>query len=337
MKKTFSVFAALLMAALSLQAQDTVYSRSLSPRYLGQQWLIDTSSVNYKATWYPNHMSDTIAYLRAKYFYAKDPITVYGIAVAMCYYNPIPNYVYDDSPDNAYEYFALYNRVGDSAVAFSDSLVFHMCNTPVSYYQDFQIHDPGGGRFPVVPFSELYFNNPCKVQDTFLVGLGQRSSESAQPPYTFTTLPFCFYECMLSSPAPPRDRWEKTAYFMTDAFYAANGWRWFSQADPDYWLVYPILTPAPDTTNVDTVRIVTLLERYTVLQPNPAAERVLVTSSFGLQQIELYNAAGIKVYEQQATGYSAVLDVHTLPAGPYLARITTPRGTVTKKLIVQRR
>ena len=105
--------------------------------------------------------------------------------------------------------------------------------------------------------------------------------------------------------------------------------------------MFPILTPDSsnvDTTHVDTVGInVRLLERYTGLQPNPAAERVQVLSSFGLQHIEVFNAAGTKVQEQKATGYSATLDIRALPAGPYLVRIATPSGTVTKKLLVQRR
>ena len=62
-----------------------------------------------------------------------------------------------------------------------------------------------------------------------------------------------------------------------------------------------------------------------------------MVSSFGLSAVELYNAAGAKVAEQPATGYSATLDVGTLPPGPYLVRITTPAGKVTKKLVVQRR
>ena len=64
---------------------------------------------------------------------------------------------------------------------------------------------------------------------------------------------------------------------------------------------------------------------------------MLVTSGFGLQEIEVFNAAGVRVDEQKAAGYSATLDISALPAGPYLVRIAIPSGTVTKKLVVQRR
>ena len=128
-----------------------------------------------------------------------------------------------------------------------------------------------------------------------------------------------------------------------------------------YPLIFPILTP-PDTTHVgptdttivdttivdttivdttivDTVGIsdVQLVGRYVALQPNPASERVRVTSSFGLQRIEIYNAAGARVREERASGYTATLDLSTLPEGAYLVRVHTPAGSTTKKLIVQRR
>jgi hypothetical protein len=60
-----------------------------------------------------------------------------------------------------------------------------------------------------------------------------------------------------------------------------------------------------------------------------------VLSSFGLSHIEAYNAGGQKVYEAPASGLEAVIDVAPWPRGTYLLRITTPLGTVTKKLLVQ--
>lgn len=85
------------------------------------------------------------------------------------------------------------------------------------------------------------------------------------------------------------------------------------------------------------IGVVQLVERYVHLMPNPASERVTVTSSFGLRQVELYDAAGTRVLNQRLTGYSASLDISALPSGTYLARIVTPSGAITKKLIVQRK
>ena len=73
------------------------------------------------------------------------------------------------------------------------------------------------------------------------------------------------------------------------------------------------------------------------VQPNPAVDEARVLSSFGLRGIEAYNAGGQKVYEGKAKGLEATLDVKGWPRGTYLLRITTPLGTVTKKLLEQKK
>ena len=75
--------------------------------------------------------------------------------------------------------------------------------------------------------------------------------------------------------------------------------------------------------------------RYVSVQPNPAVDEARVLSSLGLERIEAYNAGGQKVYEGKAEGLEATLDVKGWPRGSYLLRITTPMGTVTKKLLVE--
>ena len=78
-----------------------------------------------------------------------------------------------------------------------------------------------------------------------------------------------------------------------------------------------------------------LVGRYVSVQPNPAVEGATVLSSFGLTRIEAYDPNGHRVADLPATGLQATLDVASWPAATYLLRITTPMGTVTKKLIVR--
>ena len=76
------------------------------------------------------------------------------------------------------------------------------------------------------------------------------------------------------------------------------------------------------------------LDRYTHLMPNPAADKVTVTSELGLRRIEVYNARGILVYSEPA-GYSATtIDLHGWPAGQYLMTIETLQGKTAKRLVV---
>ena len=78
-----------------------------------------------------------------------------------------------------------------------------------------------------------------------------------------------------------------------------------------------------------------MLYRYTSVSPNPATQRATVTSSFGLERIEVYDPQGRQTLTLPATGYRATLDLSAWPRGTYLLRILTPLGTTTKKLLVQ--
>ena len=78
-----------------------------------------------------------------------------------------------------------------------------------------------------------------------------------------------------------------------------------------------------------------LLYRYTSVQPNPATDKVRVTSSFGLTRIEAYDLRGRLLFETPASGLKADLDVSSWPRGTYLLRISTPAGTTTKKLLIR--
>ena len=80
---------------------------------------------------------------------------------------------------------------------------------------------------------------------------------------------------------------------------------------------------------------VDLVHRYTSLQPNPATQRVTVTSSFGISRIEAYDTRGHRIFETHASGLKTDLDISSWPRGTYLLRITTPAGSTTNKLLVQ--
>ena len=78
-----------------------------------------------------------------------------------------------------------------------------------------------------------------------------------------------------------------------------------------------------------------MLYRYTAVSPNPATDRATVTSSFGLERIEVYDPQGRQTLTLPASGYRAVLDTRSWPRGTYLLRIHTPLGPTTKKLLLQ--
>lgn len=84
-----------------------------------------------------------------------------------------------------------------------------------------------------------------------------------------------------------------------------------------------------------TAAVPTALSAYTFLSPNPAHESVWVSSSFGLQNIDIYNAQGLLVYSSHASGHRTEVPLEGLPAGTYIMAITTFNGTTHKKLLIQ--
>ena len=132
-----------------------------------------------------------------------------------------------------------------------------------------------------------------------------------------------------------------------------------------YCLIFPILSPDPnrttptpvdtvlnyfDTTHVDTAHIDTtqvdttqsaiatarLLERYVNVYPTVTdGGAVTVMSSFHLEAVEVYDAAGRMVSRQPAKGIAATVDTSQLPSGTYMLRIKTVSGTTTRKLVIR--
>jgi hypothetical protein len=86
-----------------------------------------------------------------------------------------------------------------------------------------------------------------------------------------------------------------------------------------------------------TVREHDMLWKLTVVSPNPARGVAKVVASPGLSRVEAFNAAGTKLLDTPATGFSLSIDVGSWPSGTYLLRIHTPVGVTVKKLLVNGR
>ena len=80
----------------------------------------------------------------------------------------------------------------------------------------------------------------------------------------------------------------------------------------------------------------TILDRFTHIMPNPAADAVTVSSELGLHQIDILNARGILVYSGSARGSRSTINLQGWPAGQYLVSIETTRGKTVKRLVVAR-
>lgn len=77
-------------------------------------------------------------------------------------------------------------------------------------------------------------------------------------------------------------------------------------------------------------------QSFTTLAPNPAHDKVTITSAFDLRRITLYDLQGHAALDIDAEGLTATLDIRSLPAGSYVAAVLTRQGLNTHKLIINK-
>ena len=69
--------------------------------------------------------------------------------------------------------------------------------------------------------------------------------------------------------------------------------------------------------------------------PNPAQDRVTISSSFQVNTIEIYSLKGKLMRRQSPHSISTMVTLTDLPAGIYMLRIVTSGGTIFKKLVIK--
>lgn len=343
MKKTFLAATLLLMAALGAEAQDTLQSNIPPDRYFYNNWATH------------EHLMETFTggswggvEMGGKYFYTDTPLKVYGVAACLYTDDFFIGRTLDTSHDLAFEKLALYNACPDTVMLMSEQIAVNIFDSTPALYVKYRLSDGEADAqytYTVKPFYEVYFDKAVEVQDSFYVGM---TFISKKVPVTIDgNLDFYSDRIPLYIGYFLDKSWN--IYMPTDQFdrYVEQGAaiEWMGGYVQRHYshkygwiLMFPILKPrsAGDTPG-DTVDVSeVLLERYVDLQPNPAGGRVQLVSSCGLQGVEVYDAAGTKVMELPLTGCAATLDVGTLPAGPYVAKVRTDAGVVTKRLLVAR-
>ena len=86
----------------------------------------------------------------------------------------------------------------------------------------------------------------------------------------------------------------------------------------------------PDPVNVDEADIFGI-----ELLPNPAREQITVASLFVIREVEVFTLTGKLALRQEAGDMATTVDISSLPAGTYMVRIQTTKGTAFKKLVVR--
>ena len=332
MKKFLLLLA--LLPALTGWSQDTV-SNPYGRGYFTNN-IPDTTSSAYSVGWVPT--CGASCGVVAKEMSTSQTLRIYGIAACMmsdrdALYLPeslseeerqewldnfYSNFI-DTSADELYEYLGIYLSDGDTALVPQREVMIQWGVDTPAYYVATGLYMWGGPNTTYPMYEKFFDSGYVAVSDYFYVGVTQRSCVG-----TFGTQAHMGLSLMRMS---GRACEKSPEYHVKKMCWPEDGyvyWNWdprVSMITYDHYLIFPILAPDDypwDTSGVggDTLAVTQadMVARYTSVQPNPATEQARVLSSFGLSHIEAYNAGGQKVY---------------------LLRITTPLGTVTKKLLVQ--
>ena len=77
------------------------------------------------------------------------------------------------------------------------------------------------------------------------------------------------------------------------------------------------------------------LQSEVSLRPNPTSGVTTVSCAEAISELTVRDMAGRVVLHKSACGTTATFDTSTLRKGVYLVKVTTARGTITKKLVVE--
>ena len=345
---------ALMLSATAGKAQDTVPGLYTGDNYF-YNYMVDTS-YEFWSGLLPGASWEKGGVLAKRLDCGRDTLKVVGVAAAMsteldeqgyptdstiaqeyAWYVQYHLYTMDTSLESCYEYFLIYKREGDpvqgtDTMRALDSVMVHRTHDTVKY-----ILDAYHGSYYYSYHNEYYrlyekrFANPITVTDSFYLGLTQHTRDKwldfDNNLAWWYRIGFGVLGYYYVGDKPNREMGEFWAEF--------NGTRWWFRnqlRNPKnhYHYMFPIL-------EADTARPVSVetVERFTMLFPNPASARATVSSSFGLECVRVYNAAGVEVLRMDGlTGTSAALEVGSLPRGTYLVHIHTPAGTAVKRLAV---
>ena len=93
-------------------------------------------------------------------------------------------------------------------------------------------------------------------------------------------------------------------------------------------------TVSQDTTS-NSVLSVELLERAVRLYPNPANEVLNVACDYDIESIAVFDAVNRLVEERKVNSKTLQLPLANYAQGTYFITITTPKGKLNKKIVVQ--
>lgn len=94
-------------------------------------------------------------------------------------------------------------------------------------------------------------------------------------------------------------------------------------------------TSSQDSTQTESLLRPTALEQYTLLIPNPAHDKVQISSSYNIESLQVFTLDGRKLEQLPVGDRYTSIDIKGWNPGAYIIVIHTPAGLVSRKLVVK--
>lgn len=349
MKRKILFLGLTLMVSMAANAQEVIFKRL--DHYYDNCWTFDTcqnyeSYMQSSSSW----MLPTRYGLFKRAIFDEKPYTVYGIAICtqvdtcFCRTGGVAshwqNNVEYPVTDSAYLRVQM-RRYDNGAMSLVAETILHPFDSIPRYYLM-----GAQGHLYDMPIYEAYFSEGIPVSgDTMYAGyfipqpeepLGYHSVNGNWV-MNWHRWPIDFVDIVRINNTADTFRVDtatKGMYMFMDTI----GGEWISRrltSTYDYSYIFPIIAPYSPYTPPQQGVVESHEEVKVLLSPNPASQVAGVSASAVIERLEVYNAAGEKVYESQPGYVLAFLDVSQWPSGVYLLRIHTPQGETTKKLVVR--
>ncbi len=201
-------------------------------------------------------------------------------------------------------------------------------------------------------YTELFFEQPINVNGDFSIIWENPKPDTIQSFYNYSGLkprilvwPLtkdttnCGFYLRYSHPDGTIDTWD---YFFNQSIYMYLPYRHvayllpiFGELDTTLSLVgqpEDTITQPEDTSSLARINMV---DKYSHIFPNPAKEKLNVQSSFKIEDIEVFNYLGQKIFEKGVKGYNTTIDIANFEKGNYILKINSLSGVTNKKFIIQ--
>ncbi len=205
-----------------------------------------------------------------------------------------------------------------------------------------EAYDPTDPENLYRPFHEFYFDQPVTVKGFFIIIMIEKfyTFEDVRMADLMAVFNFLYgdrpgmtpEECRIPGFYPTIDYMRSSVYGLVnnDVWYPVipdwDSTRLMTRREQMY---FPIL----QTNDIDQANGQSSLR----VQPNPAREKVNVTSETGIRHLEVMDMSGRTLIRRTCEDrtQSVTLDISHLPRGTYAVRVKTDRTTAIEKLVVQ--